>query len=173
MDQATNALVASIAPETRDVFEVSGSAWSDMFPWKSFSSSDYPAFDVCNEKFSSSYDLIIAEQVFEHLRYPSRAAKNIYDGLRPGGFALITTPFLFHLHPTPLDCWRWTPQGMGFLLEDAGFNAEDVVTSGWGNLECFLQHAIDTSQAPGYDETRPLHNITHLPIVVWGFARKR
>lgn len=171
MDAATKKLVAERNPESMDVFEVSGKAWHDMFKWRSFTFKNYPEFDVCVTKFEQQYDLIIAEQVFEHIRYPWKAARNIFEGLKPGGYALITTPFIFPIHPTPLDCWRWTPQGMKFLLEDAGFLLENIITDGWGNFECYLHYAIAWKSAP-YDGKRPIHNIPHSPVVVWGFAKK-
>lgn len=172
MDEATRRLIEERSPTNLDVVEVSGDAWRDMFKWKSYSTSKYPAFDVCKDRFDREYDLIIAEQVFEHIRYPARAAKNVFDALRPGGYALITVPCLFHIHPTPLDCWRWTPQGLAFLFEDAGFETNKIITNGWGNVECFVQHATDTSMAPAYDPTMSLVNTPHLPIVVWGLAQK-
>ncbi|MGN6366219.1 methyltransferase domain-containing protein [Asticcacaulis taihuensis] len=172
MDEATKKLVGDVEPEKMDVCEVSGNVWNDIFDWKSYTSKEYPDFDVCKDPFDQKYGLIIAEQVFEHVRYPWRAAQNMHDGLKMGGYALITVPFMFHIHPTPLDCWRWTPQGLGFMLEDAGFAPDEIVVGGWGNYECFLQHAIDQSMAPGYDGRLPLHNIGHIPNMVWGFARK-
>ena len=172
MDEQTEKLVRESHPETMDVFEVSGEAWSDAFQWKSYTSRDYPDFDVCNDPFDREYSLIIAEQVFEHVRHPWRAAQNMYNGLHVGGYALITTPFMFHIHPTPLDCWRWTPQGMGFMLEDAGFKPENIVTGSWGNYQCFLRHAIDQSSAPEMRDEFSLENVGHIPQMVWGYARK-
>jgi len=171
MDIKTKQLVESAYPERMDVFEVSGRAWSDMFKWNSYTFGEYPDFDVCTTPFDREYDLIIAEQVFEHVRYPWDAAKNVYKGLKPGGHALISTPFIFHIHPTPLDCWRWTPQGLKFMLEDAGFPAEGIFVDGWGNYEVFLRHAM-IGEAPVYDGTQPIHNIPHIPVQVWAFARK-
>jgi hypothetical protein len=172
MDTSTSELVNRLETAEVEVLEISGNAWKDKANWKTYTAVEYPEFDVCTDKILQNYDLIIAEQVFEHLRYPWRAAINIYGGLRRGGYCLLTTPFLFHIHPTPLDCWRWTPQGMGFLLEDAGFQREHILTQGWGNLECLITHIVDVSNAPGYDGSQPLHSTPHLPIVVWGFARK-
>ena len=60
------------------------------------------------KSYLESFDLIIAEQVFEHLKWPYRAAKNVYRMLRPGGSFLITTPFLVRCHEMPDDCTRWT-----------------------------------------------------------------
>ena len=67
-----------------------------------------------------TFDLIIAEQVFEHLLWPYRAARNVHRMLRPGGSFLITTPFLVKIHPVPNDCSRWTETGMKHLLAEAG-----------------------------------------------------
>lgn len=172
MDIATAALVAGACPSELDVCEVSGNVWGDIFEFKSYTYKEYPSFDVCKDHFDKPYGLIIAEQVFEHVRYPWNAAKNVYDGLRKGGYALITTPFIFHIHPTPLDCWRWTPQGMRFMLEDAGFSDDHIVTGSWGNYECFLRHAIDQT-APAYRPEFSLHNIPHIPNQVWAFAQKK
>jgi len=172
MDAATYKLISERLPAALDVVEVSGDAWRDIFEWKSYAATSYPAFDICQSSFDKSYDLIIAEQVFEHIRYPARAAKNIFDSLRPDGYALITVPCMFHLHPTPLDCWRWTPQGLSFLFEDAGFERSRIMTDSWGNVECFVQHAKDTSVAPAYTPDLSLINQSHVPIVVWGLAQK-
>jgi SAM-dependent methyltransferase len=172
MDDETEKLVRACNPDQLDVCEISGTAWHDAFPWRSYESREYPAFDVCTHPFERQFDLIIAEQVFEHVRYPWRAAANMYSGLRRGGHVLITTPFMFHIHPTPLDCWRWTPQGMGFMLEDVGFKPKHIVTGGWGNYECFLRHAIDQSSAPEMRPELSLANVGHIPQVVWGFATK-
>lgn len=173
MDRETKRLISGVAPETKDVCEVSGSVWADIFPWKSYTTLAYPEFDVCLHKFPQKFDLIIVEQVFEHLRYPWRAIQNIFDWLNPDGHVLITVPFLFHIHPTPLDCWRWTPQGLGFMLEDGGFRSDEIITGGWGNYECFLRHAIDQTSAPAMNSQFSLENIPHIPMMVWAFGHKR
>ena len=173
MDARTEDLIRGLEPENLDVCEISGHAWDDMFLWRNYTNLDYPKFDVCTMSFERQYDLIIAEQVFEHVRYPWRAAKNIYDGLKPGGHFLISTPFIFHIHPTPLDCWRWTPQGMGFMLEDAGFQPHNIRAEGWGNYECFLRHAMIMEAPPyGGSPDQPIHNVPHIPIQVWALAKK-
>lgn len=172
MDKTTREFVEAARPDKLSVCEVSGSAWKDMFAWRDYTDLHYPEFDICQDVFPRHFDLIIVEQVFEHIRSPWKAARNIYASLNTDGYALITVPFMFHIHPTPLDCWRWTPQGLGFMFEDAGFKAVDVKTGGWGNYECFLRHAIDQSSAPSMDPQFSLHNVPHIPIQVWGFAKK-
>jgi hypothetical protein len=172
MDDSTRKLVGQLETSALDVLEISGNSWIDAFSWRSYVSRQYPEFDVCNDKILMKYDLIIAEQVFEHLRFPNLAIANIFNALRPGGYCLITTPFLFHVHPTPLDCWRWTPQGLAFFLEDAGFGRDRIFVDAWGNLECLVAHSADPTKAPEYNGTQSLDSAPHLPIVVWGFAQR-
>ena len=39
-----------------------------------------------------TFDIIILTEIIEHLEYPEKALKSIYDILKPGGLLLITTP---------------------------------------------------------------------------------
>ncbi|MCE9613633.1 MAG: class I SAM-dependent methyltransferase [Lentisphaerae bacterium] len=40
---------------------------------------------------AAKYDVVVANQVIEHLVYPSRFLKEIYRLLKPGGYAIIST----------------------------------------------------------------------------------
>ena len=59
------------------------------------------------------------------------------------------------------------------MLEDAGFESGNIVVDGWGNIECFVQHATEYWVAPPYDETKSMTNTPHVPNVVWAFAKKQ
>ncbi|MGE0418929.1 MAG: methyltransferase domain-containing protein, partial [Acetobacteraceae bacterium] len=133
MNEATSAFVTNLGPARLDALEISGEAWRDA-GFRSYESVAFPAFDICRDRTSRTYDIIIAEQVFEHIRYPHAAARNIMGMLRKGGVLLITTPFLIRYHPAPLDLWRWTEVGLQAFLEDAGFSR--VIASSWGNRDC-------------------------------------
>jgi SAM-dependent methyltransferase len=172
MDNATYRLIKEWDTANMSVAEISGDQWKDKVPWRDYIKLEYPDFDVCASSFPAKYDIIIAEQVFEHVRHPNRACKNIYSALKPGGLFLITVPFIFHIHPTPLDCWRWTPQGLSFLLQDSGFDVDNIIVDSWGNYECFLRHAIDQT-APWMRDDFPLNNQPHIPQMVWALARKQ
>ena len=58
--------------------------------------------------------------------------------LRPGGRAIVSTPFLVRVHEEPLygmkDYWRFTPRGLRLLLERAGLEVDEVRS--WGNRDC-------------------------------------
>lgn len=165
IDEKTK-LLQEISARDRAVLEISGERW-EAFGFKSYTNIFYPEFDICRDVLPSRFDLIIAEQVFEHVRYPWRAAKHVREMLRDDGYFLISTPFLLRIHAAPNDYWRWTPQGMQALLEDAGFS--EVKVGSWGNRDC-ISAAFDAW--PKYREGYSLRNEPKLPVVVWALAHK-
>jgi SAM-dependent methyltransferase len=150
--------------------EISGRHWSD-FGFRSYRSVDFPEYDVCQEPLErEGFDIIFAEQVFEHIRAPRRAAQNVWQMLRPGGYFIISTPFLYLYHPAPEDCSRWTEAGMKYLLVEAGFPAEGIQTSSWGNRACVI---ANMSGIPHYNRwIHSLKNEPNFPIMIWAMARK-
>lgn len=167
MNRATSDFVSGLGPERLDALEISGTAWRDA-GFRSYESAAYPVFDICRDRTSRTYDLIIAEQVFEHIRHPRDAARNVLGMLRQGGVFVITTPFLIKYHPEPLDLWRWTATGMRGFLEDAGFSV--IAAESWGNRACVAGN-FDTwmDHDPG---RHSLENEPEFPMVVWAFARR-
>jgi len=171
MNERTSALVEALGPGELDVLEISGgrnSRWREM-PFRSYQVADYPEYDICSRPLAkNAFDLIIAEQVFEHVLSPDRAARHTYEMLKPGGWALITTPFLIRIHNEPTDCTRWTPLGLRSLLETGGFDGVEV--DSWGNRECVIANFGRWKNfRPG---KHSLENEPDFPVVVWALARK-
>jgi len=174
MNRTTREWVDALPTDRMDAFEISGLFWKRRVkkPWKSFVSGWYPDFDVCKplpSEMGGKYDFVIAEQVFEHLAYPYRAVKNVYAMLRSGGWFLTTTPFLFKIHASPIDCTRWTPQGIAYLLEEGGFSPDAIRTASWGNRQ-----AVRLQLRPR-NYCRRLHSLANepdFPLCVWALARK-
>lgn len=165
--------IESWQPQTLDVMEISaGEKWRN-FPFRSFRALDYPEHDICNEVFDpaleGAFDLIIADQVFEHLLWPYRAARNVHRMLRPGGRFLVMTPFLIRVHEVPHDCSRWTETGMRHFLAEADFPIEEIETASWGNAEA-LKASLVTWGRVGWRRSFP--NDPRFPITVWAVARK-
>ena len=67
-----------------------------------------------------SFDLILCNQVFEHVRDPWSAARGLSKLLKPGGLLIFTVPFLAKYHEVPKDYFRFTPDGAAAIFEDAG-----------------------------------------------------
>lgn len=165
MNRATRDLVDKLNPQDLDALEISGVAWAD-FGFRSYESARFPEFDVCSQRLPRTFDLVIAEQVFEHIRKPAAAAQNVRAMLRDRGLFLITTPFLIRYHPSPLDLWRWTAHGMRCFLEDEGFQV--LASEQWGNKECVI---ANFENWPMYDpERHSLQNEAEFPVVVWALA---
>lgn len=67
------------------------------------------------------FDSVLCTAVLEHLEDPSAALKECHRVLKPGGFAIYTVPFIWHLHEEPRDFYRYSKYGLRYLFEKAGF----------------------------------------------------
>jgi len=162
-------LVRGLDPSKLDVLEISaGPAWKPL-GFKSYTEANFPEFDVCSMTLPRTFDLIIADQVFEHLLWPYRAGRNIHSMLRPGGHLLVTTPFLIKVHEVPVDCSRWTELGMKHLLAECGFRIDCIQTGSWGNRACVKANFRRWARRGWF---RSLANEPEFPVSVWALALK-
>jgi len=169
VNQETDRLIRGLDLERSSALEISGKKWRDH-GFRRYRSVDFPAYDVCSGVHDDQFDIIIAEQVFEHLLWPYRAVRNVFQMLTPNGALLITTPFLMKIHNVPEDCSRWTEVGIRHLLAEGGFDINRITTGSWGNRACIR------SNWRKWTVYRPwLHSLKNepdYPVVVWALARK-
>lgn len=170
MDRETSRFLDSIDPRTKSALEISGTKWKNR-GFASYRSVQYPDYDVCAGTLEESYDIIIVEQVLEHVLLPHRAARNLWRMLDPGGILVVTTPFLLRIHNYPVDCSRWTELGMKYLLAEAGFDLNQIETGSWGNRACIRANFGDWAR--WNPRLHSLHNEPEFPVVVWAFAVKK
>jgi hypothetical protein len=156
----------SLGPERLDTVEVSGGAW-DHLPWRSYTRLDYPEFDLCqpSDQQNDRYDLVICEQVLEHVADPLAAVGTLRRMCADDGHVYVSTPFLLPLHDHPDDYWRFTPSGLQQLLESQGLSPCWVRS--WGNRRVV---AANFDRWVAYRPWKTLRNEAHLPIVVWALA---
>ncbi len=140
---------------------------------------EYPEHDVqrLDRVADDQFDLAILDQTLEHVADPERALGEVHRVLKPGGVAIVTTPFLVPLHSTSDygDYTRWTPQGMKTMLERRGFEAE---VESWGNLaaakallgDMYLTAEDAKRLGLGIEaaDGEPLY-----PVTLWAFATAR
>lgn len=169
MDRNIELTVRSLFPTELEVLEISGDSWKTKCNFKHYETVSFPQFDICRDRLERKFDLIIAEQVFEHLLEPAAALRNIRSMLRPEGRVIISTPFLLRLHNHPIDCYRWSPIGLRQLFRAEGFADDDISVNSWGNRACVrgnLNRWIRYSPI-----FHSLRNEEDCPVVVWGVAK--
>lgn len=74
----------------------------------------------------SSFDSAICTAVLEHLEEPERALRECHRVLKPGGTAIYTVPFIWHLHEEPRDFYRFTKYGLAYMFEKTGFEVVEL-----------------------------------------------
>jgi SAM-dependent methyltransferase len=171
MNEEIAAHLESLGPSRLSAAEISGGAHANR-GWKEFRSLNYPDFDLCAPvTVSERYDVVLCEQVLEHVVDPFLACQHLLDLCRPGGHVIVSTPFLVKQHELPLygllDYWRFTPRGLRMLLERAGLEVDHVGT--WGNRLAVLGN-LDRWSA--HRRWLPLRNRRDIAVVVWAYARR-
>jgi SAM-dependent methyltransferase len=171
MNRETEILIRSIDPQSKAALEISGTHWGARVPFARYRSVGFPGYDVCAAPLpDEKFDIVIAEQVFEHLLWPYRAVRHVHDMLNPAGAFLLTTPFLIKIHDQPTDCSRWTEVGLKHLLAEGGFDINLITTGSWGNRACILANWPRWQIYQAWRHS--LKNEPEYPVVVWAMARK-
>lgn len=67
------------------------------------------------------YGVVACLFVLEHVVDPHAAARGLFRLLAPGGFLLLGAPFIDGVHACPDDYFRFTPSGLRYVAEAAGF----------------------------------------------------
>ncbi|MCP9483144.1 class I SAM-dependent methyltransferase [Shimia sp. CNT1-13L.2] len=177
MAKSSRKMIRSLGPEKLDVAEISGN-WGEMFKFRSYQKFRYPAYDICagpyltEEGKPRKFDLILANQVWEHLDRPYAATKNVRRMLKKGGHFWVAVPFFIPFHAAPMDNSRWSARGLKNLLIECGFDEDEVHSEQWGNRNAAKRNLEDV-WPPMYDEKiDSLENDPKMPICAWALARK-
>lgn len=74
----------------------------------------------------ASFDSAICSAVLEHLEEPEQALRECHRVLKPGGVAIYSIPFIWHLHEEPRDYYRYSKYGLKYLFEKVGFEIVEL-----------------------------------------------
>jgi SAM-dependent methyltransferase len=170
MSEEVDRHIASLDPARCTAAEISGETHAAK-PWREYVSLHYPEFDLCAPLSEPRrFDVVICEQVLEHVVDPWAGAANLRELCNEGGHVIVSTPFLIRVHEVPLflmkDYWRFTPRGLRTLLEQVGLEVESV--GAWGNRQCVIGNFTRWS---AYRPWHSLKNEPDFPVQVWAFAR--
>lgn len=177
MQKSSRRMIRSLGTESLDVAEVSGK-WGRMFDFRSYQSFRYPKWDVCagpyrddNDKVMK-FDLILANQVWEHLDRPYAATRNVRRMLRKGGHFWLAVPFYIPFHAAPMDNSRWSARGLKNLLIECGFEEGEIRAKQWGNRNAALRNMEEKWPPAFAEDSDSLENDPEMPICAWAIARR-
>lgn len=74
----------------------------------------------------NTFNSAICTAVLEHLEEPINAILECKRVLKPGGNAIYSIPFIWHLHEEPRDFYRYSFFGINYLFQKAGFEILEV-----------------------------------------------
>ncbi len=91
---------------------------------------------------SSSADVFISGQVFEHIEYFWITMLEIARVLKTGGLCCIIAPSSGYVHRYPVDCWRFYPDGFSALARFACLEPKEIYTIQDKDCEKFADESI-------------------------------
>ena len=142
----------------------------------------YPEYDAenLNRIPNNSLDMIVADQVLEHVQHPWYAAEAFHRALKPGGLAIIATPGLYPIHPSPLDCWRIMPDGYKVLFPSEKW--ETLLFDTWGSADRVAYELTNNKEilkggrtytvAEAMEQPHYQENDGLCPMQLWWIGRK-
>jgi SAM-dependent methyltransferase len=77
----------------------------------------------------SVVDTVVSISVMEHLCEPQKFLRECHRILKKDGVILLQVPWQWWIHEAPHDFFRYTPYGLRYMLEKAGFTDINVEPS--------------------------------------------
>ncbi len=102
------------------------------------------------------FELVLCTEVLEHVKDPRKVIGEIGRVLKTGGQVILTTRFVYPLHDTPHDYWRFTKYGLRELF--AGWEVLELVaeTENFSTIAALLQRICFQSSLRGGKFTKLL-----------------
>ena len=125
-----------------------------------------------NSKPDYQFDNVFLINVLEHIYNFNNCLNNCYSFLRKGGNFFGSTPFMFRIHSSPNDFFRFTEQSLRRSLESAGFINVKISVLDGGIFICFYNSlSIITQKIPLFNNIL-LFFFKFLDKIVFIFSKK-
>lgn len=140
----------------------------------------YPDYDIEKEQFEpNTFDVVVADQVLEHVFHIMKAVKQCIRVCKPGGILIFGTPWMYPWHAAPKDFWRPSRDAYQAMFDE--FDLETIEINGWGGNE-ILQFALrtdgllTTNRTVAMAEEAGIFDMPNDPgyaLEIWALARKK
>lgn len=80
-----------------------------------------PFIEDLPKKYKNYFNTVILVSVFEHVENPYVVSNALFEILKPKGYLINSTVFLFPFHPSPEDNFRYSPLALKRIHESSGF----------------------------------------------------
>ncbi|HEV8130108.1 MAG TPA: methyltransferase domain-containing protein [Acidobacteriota bacterium] len=85
---------------------------------------------------NGAFDLVLSNQVLEHVRQPEAVCTELKRVLSDRGYLLLSCPFVWEIHNFPADYWRFSEQALRLLFAEMDLVYLEPSTS---SVECLAQ----------------------------------
>jgi len=89
---------------------------------------------ICNASAiplaDDSMDTVLSTQTIEHIGDYKRMLSEAFRVLKKSGNIILSGPMYWHIHEAPHDYYRFTKFGFQYILEEAGFEMEEILPNG-------------------------------------------
>lgn len=109
----------------------------------------------------ASYDHVLLINVLEHVFEYRKLLREAARVVRPGGSVAIVVPFLFPVHPSPSDFWRFTLQALERECVHAGLVVDKAHSLGTGVFAS--RYILLDRLMPGF--ARALGSVVLVPVI--------
>lgn len=109
-----------------------GSKLTKLWPAMKWTITNYPEVDAMQLSYpDNKWDVVLSDQMLEHVKKPWVAAEEMCRVLKPGGMLICTTCFMQRWHP-PKVYFTFHTDGLLALFEE---KLKKIHCNGWGNRD--------------------------------------
>lgn len=123
----------------------------------------------------NSFDNAISTQVLEHVPNPYECMNEVARVLKPGGYLMLSVPFLQEQHGAPYDFQRFTEFGIRTMFENTGFEIIEYkkLTCGVKALISTITFYIRCTKDRGNFKSRMRYRILNYIGLLWSKRQKK